>query len=161
MPDQTNLVSADLTPEQQTESLSLIDRLRAIFSFFITIQDKEKRYLLFPGLKGLDAIEQVVATVRKYQAHFPPHVVESLPEIERDLRLVRTLKPVVKALQTITRSAEDTLNAARSDAFRGGLVAYAIGKPLGKVVVGLAKDLEPLREFFDRRQSTKPPATEE
>jgi len=159
MPDPTNIVSAELSDQDQAESLSFIDSLRANLPFLTKITDKEKRYLLHPGVRGMEAAGEMARVVEKYAADFPKMVTDALPEMRRDLLLARSLRPIVKALQVITSIAEDTLHAARSDAFRSALVAFAFGKSLGKSLPGLTKDMQSLAEYFDRpkRRGTSTP----
>lgn len=155
MPDPTNLVSAELSDQDQAEALSLIDRVKQKLPFLVSISDKEKRYLLYPGLRGVDASEEMARVIAKYADHFPKVVTDALPELRRDLTLAKALRPVVKTLQILTKIAEDTLQAARSDAFRSALIAYAFGKELGKRVPGLTQDMDSLKQYFDRPQRQK------
>jgi hypothetical protein len=160
MPDPTNLISAELSDQDQAEALSLIDRLQQLLPFLTVVSDKEKRYLLYPGVRGLDAAAEMARVVTKYASHFPKTITEMLPEMERDMLLARVLRPVVKALQVITRAAEDTLHAARSDAFRSALVAYTFAKPLSKTTPGLKKDIETLTQYFGRASRGKRQTTD-
>jgi hypothetical protein len=160
MPDPTNLISAELSDQDQAESLSFIDSLRAKLPFLTKVTDKEKRYLLYPGVRGMEAAEEMARVVEKYADQFPKMVTDALPELRRDLLLARSLRPIVKALQVITSIAEDTLHAARSDAFRSSLIAFSFGKSMGKTIPGLTKDLQTLVAYFDRpkRRGTSDPS---
>ena len=154
MPDPTNLVSAELSDQDQAEALSLLDRLKQKLPFLVSIPDKEKRYLLYPGLSGLDACRVIYDIVTKHRDRFPQEVVDAMPELARDLALANMLRPVVRGLKALTQALDDTISAARSDAYRNALEAYIYLKPLVKKVPGLSEELASVRSFFDRPRRT-------
>jgi hypothetical protein len=79
-----------------------------------------------------------------------------MPELARDLALANALRPIVRGLKALTKALDDTITAARSDAYRNALEAYVFAKPLVKKIPGLSEELAPVRSHFDR-PSRRPP----
>ena len=85
----------------------------------------------------------------EYPAHFPKSAADP-KEIASDVTLAKTLDDFAKDLASFSEAVTDTVLAARSDAYRGGLKLYAIAHVVHAAIPGVEAKLASLAKALDR-----------
>jgi hypothetical protein len=145
----TNYVSAEFPVERSAELVVQIQGMRTGLGFLVSWTAADRTAALKLGDEAFEATAAMAEVVEQYQDQFPKDVVDAA-ELRRDVALARGLAPVSRALRALADAIDDTILAARSDAFRAALQAYGLAKFLTKTIPGLRKLVEPLQKVFDR-----------
>lgn len=147
--DKYNLVSGELTPEKAKEMLDTIARWRSEMTFLAPLDESTRGQVAKPGIEGVRAAVTVANAAQEHPNSFPKDIADPA-EIKRDAALVEILGPVSVALRSFSQAVDDTVLAAKSDAYRGGLKLYAVAKLLKATIPGLTEKVAALKEILDR-----------
>ena len=138
-----NLVSAELSEEQQQAILASLQQIQAL-PFLIGLSNKEKQKLSKMGDKSRSFVDQALNVARQNPDILPSRF--DLAEFERDVALFHALYPINTALSKLSELVDSTLIAVGSDAYNSALDIYAYAKMTGGVT-----GLEELRASLGNR----------
>jgi hypothetical protein len=149
MADKYDLVSGEIAADKVKEILDTVIRWRTELPFLVAFDQEARRHVTKPGEEGVLASVSMADTAAEHASFFPKDVADPL-EIRRDAALAQALAPVLVALTSFAQAVDDTILAAKSDAYRGGLKLYGIAKLLREQIPGLSEQITPLKARLDR-----------
>ena len=109
-----NLVSAELSEEQQQAILASLQQIQAL-PFLIGLSNKEKQKLSKMGDKSRSFVDQALNVARHNPDILPSRF--DLAEFERDVALFHALYPVNTALSRLSELVDSTLIAVGTGAY--------------------------------------------
>ena len=128
-----NLISAELTAEDQEAALAAIQQIQSL-PFLIGLSNKDKRKLNKMGDKSRSFVDQAL-NLAKQNIDIMPNRFD-LEEFERDVALYHALRPINTAISKLNELVDSTLLAVGSDAYTAALDVYAFAK-MSNGVTGL------------------------
>jgi hypothetical protein len=149
MADKYNLVSGEISDEKVKEIQDTITRWRTEMPFLVAFSEEDRKHVVKPGDTGVSAAVVVADAAAEHPNFFPKDVADPA-EIRRDAALADTLSSVAATLSAFAQAVDDTVLAAKSDAYRGGLKLYGVAKLLKTQIPGLSERISPLKERLDR-----------
>jgi hypothetical protein len=149
MADKYNLVSGEIKAEKVKEILDTIARWRTEMPFLVAFSEEDRKHAVKPGAEGVGAAVVMADAAAEHAGSFPKDIADPA-EIRRDAALAEALSPVTASLWAFTQAVDDTVLAAKSDAYRGGLKLYGVAKLLKSQIPGLAERISPLKDRLDR-----------
>lgn len=150
-----NLISLDITAEQQAAALAALTQLEAALPGLLSLEPDERRKLLWMGDKSEVFCRQTIRVLGDNPQIVPPSL--DLAGAQADLQTLDRLRPVLERLSRLHSQLDDTTSALGSDIMDVALDGYGQLK-----LSGAAHGLDDLRrEIGGRfaRPSRKPPMT--
>ena len=148
-----NLISLNITEEQQTAALAGLAQIEAALPGLLSLDATERKRMTYMGDKSEVFTRQTLRVLEQNPQIVPPSL--DLAEAQADLQALDRLRPVLERLQRLHAQVDDTANALGSDAMATALEGYGQIK-----LSGPAHGLEELRKEiggrFARRSSRKP-----
>lgn len=160
-----NLISAELSSENEELAISKLDELKAIFPFLIDLTVDERRHKSKMGKKTLDFVDRALIYAREHNSLIPPFV--DLAEFEKDFVLLKQLQRILSVLEPFTEQIRDTKMQLGAEAYHAARDFYNSTKRAAKSGVHgsdhIAKDLGERykRRFEDNakpEENKEPPA---
>ena len=145
------------TPQEVQDWAARLEKLFAEMKPYmvkLAADDKQRLLGFRPGGEAIVAL--VGSLAEKYGIHLGDMPVDGM---RNDLALSQMLAPVVSQLGLMTSWGEDTVSAARSEAWQAATGNYSVLSRVAEANPSLAAEIKPAREFFARR-SKKPEPTE-
>ena len=149
-----NYISADLTEEQANALIAEILKIQAKMPFLISFTKQQRKSITKPSEEAFAACGAMAQIGETFPDHFPKAVLD-VAELRRDYTLGKNLKPVLDAVNGLSRSIQDTLMAARSDSYRVSLQGYGLVKMIESKLPGVAALIAGMRKIFERPSRTK------
>jgi hypothetical protein len=149
MSNTTNLVSVSIPASQQQEIHDVINKLRQLLSFTVSLNAIDADALLYPGARGMEGCRAMVAAIDRFPDRFPAGVCDPT-EMHTDLALFDLIKGLIPQLQGLLDSLDITQKAAASDLFRASLQSYDIAKAVASATPGLEAAIDPMKAVLDR-----------
>lgn len=158
-----NLVSAALAPETKGEILQSLAGIKTKLDFLLTLQPDEIRGLFKAANGFAPLLDKANNTIDDHPDIMPK--IFDIAEFKKDYQLSKDLTPIVKLVNELANSLQNTLTAVNSDALAGALEIYAAVKQNRDKVPGLNVVAEEMGEFFQKASKksappAKPAATE-
>jgi sugar (pentulose or hexulose) kinase len=146
-----NRVGDNLPTEQQLAAWkAALDTLFAEMKPFMTKLSKDEKQHLLQFRPGGEKIVALIATLaEKYGIHLADMPVAGM---RSDLQLSQVLAPVVGQLALMASWGDDTLAAARSEAWQATTGNYSVLSRVAESNASLAEELKPAKQFFARRK---------
>lgn len=156
---QKNTISAVLSPEEKAAALLQItgikQQLNAVLQFHLTPEDR--RDMVKMGDKSLAFVGKALEYATS-NAHLVPAYL-NMEEAQKDYELAIALHEILRDLEVLATSLEDTIMVAGSEAFDAALVFYTSVKAAARTntpgVQSVYEDLV-LRFPRGRRRQIKP-----
>lgn len=149
-----NLISLDITAEQQTAALAALTQLEAALPGLLSLEADERRKLLWMGDKSEVFCRQTIRVLGDNPQIVPPSL--DLAGAQSDLQTLDRLRPVLERLSRLHSQVDDTTSALGNDIMDVSLDGYGQLK-----LSGAAHGLEELRKEIGgrfARPSRKPAA---
>ena len=151
-----NLISLNITEEQQTAALAGLAQIEAALPGLLSLDADERKRMTYMGDKSEVFTRQTIRVLEQNPQIVPPSL--DLAEAQADLQALDRLRPVLEGLNRLYAQVEDTSNALGSDAMATALEGYGQIK-----LSGTAHGLDELRKEiggrFARGRKPGPPAT--
>ena len=120
---QKNVISAEVPGDVIREATEAINKVAELIRPFVTgLSDKERRTILKMSDKS-QAFGTKVGQYCESHPEFAPAFL-SIPELQKDLGLIKALRPVLNGVSVVCRDLEDTVMLAGSEAFDASLYYY-------------------------------------
>ncbi len=139
-----NLISLDITAEQQAAALAALTQLEAALPGLLSLEPDERRKLLYMGDKSEVFCRQTLRVLGDNPQIVPPSL--DLAGAQADLQTLDRLRPVLERLTRVHAQLEDTTSALGSDIMDVALDGYGQLK-----LSGGAHGLEALRKEIGGR----------
>lgn len=150
-----NRVGDNLPTPQQVQDWT--ERLEKLFAemkpYMVKLSADEKKRLLGFRPGGETVVALVAALAEKYGVHLADMPIDGM---RNDLALAQTFTPVVSQLALMASWGEDTVSAARSEAWQATTGNYSVLSRVAEANPSLAAEIKPAREFFARRRKPEP-----
>lgn len=152
-----NRVGDNLPTQQQVQDWT--ERLEKLFAemkpFMVKLTaDEKKRLLGFrPGGEAIVAL--IAGLAEKYGIQIADMPIAGM---RNDLALSQMLTPVVSQLALMAAWGEDTVSAARSEAWQATTGNYSVLSRVAEANPSLAAEIKPARELFARRNRKPEPS---
>lgn len=117
-----NLISLDITEEQQTAALAALAQLEAALPGLLSLDADERKRMTYMGDKSEVFTRQTLRVLEQNPQIVPPSL--GLSEAQADLQALDRLRPVLERLSSLHSQVEDTANALGSDAMATALEGY-------------------------------------
>jgi len=143
------------TPQQVQDWTAKLEQLFAEMKPFMTkLSADEKQHLLGfrPGGEAIVAL--IAGLAEKYGIQLADMPVSGM---RNDLALSQTLAPIVSQLALMASWGQDTVSAARSEAWQATTGNYSVLSRVSDANPSLAAEIKPAQEFFARRSKKQPP----
>ena len=144
-----NLISLNITEEQQTAALAGLAQIEAALPGLLSLDAVERKRMTYMGDKSEVFTRQTLRVLEQNPQIVPPSL--DLPEAQADLQALDRLRPVLERLQRLHARVEDTANALGSDAMATALEGYGQIK-----LSGTAHGLDELRKEIGGRWARGP-----
>jgi hypothetical protein len=129
----SNLISAEISANDQQKALALIAELRSLFPFGIKLSNDQKKLLPKVDDARLPFVEKGLNFGKQEARIVPPFT--DLPELNRDLDLYKALGQIESELLSLTEMVVDSRMAAGTDAYQAALSIYNSAKGAAKMGV--------------------------
>ena len=151
MPD--NRIRATLSQADQQAVLAAIKVIREKLPFLIDLTPEERSGLPTMGDRRRGFVAQALAIAEQNEGILPRSF--DVAEMDKDVALLASLRPILTALAQLCELVEDTYMAAGSEAYRSALLVYQFARAAGK---GAALDstLDALGQSFARKSRSAP-----
>ena len=110
-----NLVSAQLSAEDQAAVMAAIQVIRQKLPFLIDLSPEDRQSLLKMGDKSRAFVSQTLEVAAQNENFLPRSF--DLAEFRRDTALLNQLAPIATALSQVAELVDDTVTAVGSDAY--------------------------------------------
>ena len=114
-----NLMSLDITEEQQTAALAGLAQIEAALPGLLSLDATERKRMTYMGDKSEVFTRQTIRVLTQNPQIVPPSL--NLSEAQADLLALDRLRPVLEGLNRLYAQVEDTSNALGSDAMATAL----------------------------------------
>lgn len=143
-----NRISATLSAEDRKQIMSAIDTIKQAMPFLVHLSKEERKSLPKTGDRGRGFMLNCLDAAQQHTDCLPRSF--NVEEMQKDIRLVEDLYPVLMALTELHSLVDDTYLAAHSEAYVAALKVYDAVKshddqPGMKIVV------DQLKQQFARR----------
>lgn len=158
---QTNRISQSLTTEQLDSIADGIKTIQSTLkdSLAFNLTAEERIRMLKMGDKTLAFVSKAVDYAKQNPNLLPAYL--SIEEMEKDYKLSRDLYNIYEQLNTLTRSVEDSLMVAGSEAYDGSLIFYHAVRGASRAeIAGAQAVYDDLKKRFPRRTPEQPDAPE-
>ena len=139
-----NLISLDITAEQQAAALAALVQLEAALPGLLSLEPDERRKLLWMGDKSEVFCRQTIRVLGDNLQIVPPSL--DLTGAQSDLQTLDRLRPVLERLSRLHSTVDDTVSALGSDIMDVALDGYGQLK-----LSGAAHGLDDLRKEIGGR----------
>ena len=139
-----NLISLDITPEQQAAALVGLAQVEAALPGLISLEPAERRKLLWMGDQSEVFCRQTIRVLGDNPQIVPPSL--DVAGAEADLQALDRLRPVLERMSRLYSRVEDTSAALGNDIMDVSLDGYGQLK-----LSGAAHGLEELRRQIGAR----------
>ena len=139
-----NLISLDITAEQQAAALAALTQLEAALPGLLSLEPDERRKLLWMGDKSEVFCRQTIRVLGDNPQIVPPSL--DLAGAQADLQTLDRLRPVLERLSRLHSQLDDTTSALGSDIMDVALDGYGQLK-----LSGAAHGLDDLRREIGGR----------
>jgi hypothetical protein len=119
-----NRVSIDITPAQLTAINGAVTALKTAFAGLLVNLTPEERRTLPKISDGTLAFHEKCTAYRAANPGLTPSFT-NVAELAKDLKLVASLLPLLRALAPLLEGVEDTITLAYSDLYLADLAFYA------------------------------------
>ena len=150
-----NLISLDITAEQQAAALAALTQLEAALPGLLSLEPDERRKLLYMGDKSEVFCRQTIRVLGDNPQIVPPSL--DLAGAQSDLQTLDRLRPVLERLTRLHSKVEDTTSALGSDILDVALDGYGQLK-LSAGAHGLDELRKDIGGRFARAPRKQPPA---
>ena len=117
-----NLISLNITEEQQTAALAALAQLEAALPGLLSLDATERKRMTYMGDKSEVFTRQTLRVLEQNPQIVPPSL--NLADAQADLLALDRLRLVLERLQRLRAQVEDTANALGSDAMATALEGY-------------------------------------
>ncbi len=146
-----NLISLDITPEQQAAALAALAQLEAALPGLLSLEQDERRKLLWMGEKSEVFCRSTIRVLGDNPDIVPPSL--DVAGAQADLVTLDRLRPVFERLGRLHSRLDDTTSALGNDIMDVALDGYGQIK-----LVGDAYGLKELRKEIGGRFAKRPRA---
>lgn len=147
-----NRVDVSLTPEDKADIMTAINTIRQKLPFLIDLSPTERQQLPKMSDKSEAFVTKALEVARQNPQILPRAF--DVEEMERDVTLYQTLRPITLALTQLQELVDDTTLAAGSEAYTAALLVYQYAK-VSNFDGGLDDVLDELGQRFARKSSSK------
>lgn len=145
--------------EQQTIKDAAGTLKKTLNPYLVALSNEQRQTIPKMGDGTQPFVRKTLAYAESNPEFAPPYM--DLPELKKDMDVVRQLTPVLRTLEQLVSNLNDTLMLAGSESFVTSLSYYHTVKIAAKMNIPGAKSIyEDLRERFEKSSSGKSDATE-
>jgi hypothetical protein len=121
-----NQISVSITVTALNEALASIDAINTKLPFLLSLTTAERKEMAKMGDKTLAFVTKALEYAQADAANLPPYI--TLAEFAKDVKAVQDLMKVLRPLQKVAESVEDTAMLAGSEAYQAALAYYNFQK---------------------------------
>ena len=143
-----NRVSATLSTTDKATIMDAIEALKTVMPFLMSFTSEERKALPKTGDRSRGFILNALEVAQHYSDCLPRSF--NIEEMQKDVKLMEDLHPVLMAINQLQSVVNDTYIAANCEAYTAALKVYDCAKA-HETMPGMETVVEQLKQQFARR----------